>query len=345
MVAAMAKAADVHHARRVDVADRRGRAALRQTAASTACRCARSTGRPASATRRRCSTTSVTARACCGRSWPSTADRSTPGATPCSTSTRPTASPTSGGWRRRSCCRSSPSCTIRAGATTSRIAAELVNRDNREIEPGEPSILADPVGRDPRDSITRWRRLVAPMLPPLVVGPPLHRRYAAMRFAHIELGRRANESGHRTGAAVHQPPRRPRHVDPRPPPLSAETAAMVEERTTSAAVSVVSCSSVGCVDRASRSAWRPTAASNTLRTKRALPKPRVARLGVDHLGEPQRAAPRRGGSWLVLAHRLEDRDQLVGRVVGEVDRAREAALQAGVGVDQRRPSPPGSRRR
>jgi hypothetical protein len=31
----------------------------------------------------------------------------------------------------------------------------------------------------------------------------------------------------------------------------------------------------GLLDDDSRSAWRPTAASNTLRTKRALPKPRV----------------------------------------------------------------------
>jgi AcrR family transcriptional regulator len=81
-----------------------------------------------------------------------------------------------------------------------RIAAELVNRSNRVIEPGEPSILADPKGRDPRDSITRWGRLVGPLLPPLVIGPPLHRRYAAMRFAHIELGRRASESPHRSDA-------------------------------------------------------------------------------------------------------------------------------------------------
>lgn len=79
-----------------------------------------------------------------------------------------------------------------------RIAAEVVNRTNRVIEPSEPSILPDPRGRDPHDSITRWGRLVAPLLPPRVVGPPLHRRYAAMRFAHIELGRRACEGSHRS---------------------------------------------------------------------------------------------------------------------------------------------------
>ena len=79
-----------------------------------------------------------------------------------------------------------------------RIAAELVNRSNRVVEPNEPSIVPDPRGRDPHDSITRWARLVAPLLPPRVVGPPLHRRYAAMRFAHIELGRRACEGSHQS---------------------------------------------------------------------------------------------------------------------------------------------------
>ena len=79
-----------------------------------------------------------------------------------------------------------------------RIAAELVNRSNREIEPTEPSILNDPGGRNPRDSITRWSALTGPLLPPRVVGPPLHRRYAAMRFAHIELGRRAGDRPHQT---------------------------------------------------------------------------------------------------------------------------------------------------
>jgi AcrR family transcriptional regulator len=79
-----------------------------------------------------------------------------------------------------------------------RIAAELVNRTTREIEPDEPSILSDPLGRDPRDSITRWSHLVAPLLDPIAVGPPLHRRFAAMRFAHIELGRRASERPHQS---------------------------------------------------------------------------------------------------------------------------------------------------
>ncbi len=79
-----------------------------------------------------------------------------------------------------------------------RITAELVNRTNREIEPDEPSILSDPMGRDPFDSITRWSHLVGPLLSPILIGPPLHRRFAAMRFAHIELGRRACERAHQS---------------------------------------------------------------------------------------------------------------------------------------------------
>ena len=79
-----------------------------------------------------------------------------------------------------------------------RIAAELVNRNNREIAAGDPSIMPDPKGHNPRDSITRWFALVAPFVPARTVGPPLHRRYAAIRFAHIELGRRAGDPSHRT---------------------------------------------------------------------------------------------------------------------------------------------------
>jgi AcrR family transcriptional regulator len=79
-----------------------------------------------------------------------------------------------------------------------RIAAELVNRAGRATEVDAVSILSDPTGHDPHDSMTRWSALVGPLLSPIVVGPPLHRRYAAMRFAHIELGRRASERPHQT---------------------------------------------------------------------------------------------------------------------------------------------------
>ena len=67
------------------------------------------------------------------------------------------------------------------------------------------------------------------MLSPLAVGPPLHRRYAAMRFAHIELGRRASERVHRSDRLFTS------HlvdllVSILVAPVSDETAAILEER-------------------------------------------------------------------------------------------------------------------
>ena len=134
-----------------------------------------------------------------------------------------------------------------------RIAAELVNRDNREIEPGEPSILADPAGRDPRDSITRWGRLVAPD------AAAARRRAAAAPPLRGDAVRphRARPAGERVGPPhrrpVHQPPPRPRHVDPRHATVGGD-GGDGGGAATSAALSVVSCSSVGCSTVASRSA-------------------------------------------------------------------------------------------
>ena len=91
-------------------------------------------------------------------------------------------------------------------------------------------------------------------------------------------------------------------------------------RSTSAAVNVVSCSSVGSSTAAKRSAWRPTASSKRLRTKRALPKPRVPRLGLDD-GAHRLVAGFVEVVAQVAAHPFEDLDELVGRVVGEVDRS------------------------
>jgi AcrR family transcriptional regulator len=47
-------------------------------------------------------------------------------------------------------------------------------------------------GAQGQQSINRWRRLVEPLLPPEAVKP-LHRRFAAVRFAHIEVANRARE--------------------------------------------------------------------------------------------------------------------------------------------------------
>ena len=59
--------------------------------------------------------------------------------------------------------------------------------------------------------------------------------------------------------------------------------------TTSAAVRVVSSASVGDATEASRSAWWATAASKTLRTNRALPKPLVR--GSASMTSASRARP------------------------------------------------------
>jgi AcrR family transcriptional regulator len=49
-----------------------------------------------------------------------------------------------------------------------------------------PSVTTSP-------SMVRWSRAVEPLLPPEAVGRPLHRRFAAIRFAHGELASRARE--------------------------------------------------------------------------------------------------------------------------------------------------------
>jgi AcrR family transcriptional regulator len=68
------------------------------------------------------------------------------------------------------------------------IAAQLVNRTSRVIDPAEPvgAIIYDKSG-----SHDRWSRLVERLMPPGTAGSPLHRRFAVIRFAYIEIGRRA----------------------------------------------------------------------------------------------------------------------------------------------------------
>lgn len=74
-----------------------------------------------------------------------------------------------------------------------RIAAELLNLTNHSVEPGQPAAI---VLDDPGGSVSRWVELVGPLLPPEAIGPPLHRRFAAMHFAHLELSRRAKDEPH-----------------------------------------------------------------------------------------------------------------------------------------------------
>lgn len=69
------------------------------------------------------------------------------------------------------------------------VAAEVVAR------PVRFSGILDLVTQRP--SLLRWGLIVEPHLPPAAVGPPLHRRFTAIRFAHSELGSRARERGSR----------------------------------------------------------------------------------------------------------------------------------------------------
>ena len=68
------------------------------------------------------------------------------------------------------------------------IAAELVHRADRLIR------HEDPVGAiiyDHLSTLDRWAELFEHLMPPDSTGAPLHRRFAVIRFTHIEVGRRA----------------------------------------------------------------------------------------------------------------------------------------------------------
>jgi AcrR family transcriptional regulator len=74
------------------------------------------------------------------------------------------------------------------GSDFLQVAAQLVNRSEALVDPHDAlgALVYDPEG-----SLERWSVLVEPLMPAGTAGPPLHRRFAALRFTHIELGRRA----------------------------------------------------------------------------------------------------------------------------------------------------------
>lgn len=65
------------------------------------------------------------------------------------------------------------------------ISAELMNMDRPHV---------NPAATDVRTSIGRWRALAEPLLSPEALS--LHRRFTAIRFSAIELGRRAGSGPH-----------------------------------------------------------------------------------------------------------------------------------------------------
>jgi AcrR family transcriptional regulator len=72
------------------------------------------------------------------------------------------------------------------GAAYLQIMAELMNRPRPALDPAAFD--------DPADSMFRWRELVAPLLSEDALR--LHRRFVALRFAVVELARRADSGPH-----------------------------------------------------------------------------------------------------------------------------------------------------
>ncbi|QGG96471.1 helix-turn-helix domain-containing protein [Actinomarinicola tropica] len=72
------------------------------------------------------------------------------------------------------------------------INAELVHEAKPLVDPTD---AAAPAPGRARNSLHRWRAAVEPLLDPQAVE--LHRRFAAIRFSAVELGRRAATAPHR----------------------------------------------------------------------------------------------------------------------------------------------------
>jgi AcrR family transcriptional regulator len=106
------------------------------------------------------------------------------------------------------------------------VAAELLNRTERLVDPGEPvgALIYDSLS-----SLNRWGTLVEGLMPAAASGSPLHRRFAVIRFAHIEVGRRA-----RVGPPINLPLFTSQLVDMvaglMEAPLSEETVRLLDER-------------------------------------------------------------------------------------------------------------------
>jgi AcrR family transcriptional regulator len=72
------------------------------------------------------------------------------------------------------------------GCAYLQILAELMNRPTPALDPAAFD--------DPQDSMFRWRELVAPLLSEEALR--LHRRFVVLRFAVVELARRADTAPH-----------------------------------------------------------------------------------------------------------------------------------------------------
>lgn len=108
------------------------------------------------------------------------------------------------------------------------VAAELLNRTQRNIDPAEP---VGPIIYDSLGSLDRWSETFESVMPERSTGSPLHRRFAVIRFAHIEVGRRA-----RVGPPINVPLFSSQLIDMvaglLSAELSAETLRLLDERET-----------------------------------------------------------------------------------------------------------------
>lgn len=68
------------------------------------------------------------------------------------------------------------------------VAAELLHRTDRWIQKEDP---VGPIIYDDLNTLDRWSERFESLMPEGSTGAPLHRRFAVIRFAHIEIGRRA----------------------------------------------------------------------------------------------------------------------------------------------------------
>lgn len=77
------------------------------------------------------------------------------------------------------------------------VAAELLHRASRWIETSD---AVGPIIYDNLGTLDRWSEMFETLMPEGSTGAPLHRRFAVIRFTHIEVGRRA-----RVGAPIDVP--------------------------------------------------------------------------------------------------------------------------------------------
>lgn len=77
------------------------------------------------------------------------------------------------------------------------VGAELLHRTSRWIETSDP---VGPIIYDHLSTLDRWSEMFEALMPEGSTGAPLHRRFAVIRFTHIEIGRRA-----RVGAPIDVP--------------------------------------------------------------------------------------------------------------------------------------------